>query len=112
MESENSKLIRVLGECAAACNYCSTACLSEPDVKKMVECIRLDIDCAQICEVTAALIGRHSDNASQIIKICADICSKCAQECKKHKNMEHCRICAELCERCANMCLINVNILI
>lgn len=110
-KSKNSKLTAVLAECADACNNCSTACLQEQDVKKMAECIRLDMDCAQICQITASFISRNSDHAGHLIKECAEICSKCAQECSKHKDMEHCRICAELCKKCAEMCLMNANVL-
>jgi hypothetical protein len=110
MKNKHSQLISLLGECADACNRCSTACLEEQDVKMMKECIRLDMDCAQICQLTAAFISRGSDHAGHLIKECAEICSKCAKECAKHKDMEHCAICAELCKKCAEACLMNVSV--
>jgi hypothetical protein len=111
MKNKNSELISTLAECAAACNHCSTACLEEKDVQKMVQCIRLDMDCAQICEVTAAFIARNSDQAKHLIKECAEICSKCAKECEKHSDMEHCKVCADLCKKCEEMCLMNASVL-
>jgi hypothetical protein len=110
-KNRSSKLITMLAECADACYNCSTACLQEQDVKKMAECIRLDMDCAQLCQTTAAFISRNSDHANDLIKVCAEICSDCAEECAKHKDMEHCRICAELCKKCAEMCRMNENVL-
>ena len=34
--------------CATACTYCATSCLQEDDVKMMVPCIQLDLECAAI----------------------------------------------------------------
>lgn len=103
MENKNEKLLSILAECAAACNYCSTTCLEEEDVKKMAECIRLDMDCAQICALTAAFVARGSAHAKHLLKECAEICTKCAEECGKHEP-EHCRKCAEACHKCAKAC--------
>ena len=111
MKNQNSELITMLHECAAACNNCSTACLEENDVKKMIQCIRLDMDCAQICDLTAAFVARNSDHAPHLIKECAEICSKCAKECAKFENMEHCKVCADLCKKCADMCQVNADVL-
>ncbi|KAK6020454.1 hypothetical protein OSTOST_13892 [Ostertagia ostertagi] len=104
MNTKNTQLISLLAECADACGNCSTACLAEKDVQKMVECIRLDMDCAQMCQVTAAFISRGSDHAKHFLKECAEICRKCAEECSKHSHMDHCKICAEACRKCAEAC--------
>lgn len=100
---ENSKLLAMLAECAAACNMCSTACLTEPNVQHMAECIRLDMDCAQMCGTTAAFVARNSMHAKHLLNACAEICTKCAEECGKHE-VQHCRECAEVCRRCAEAC--------
>ena len=70
----------------------------------MAACIKLDMDCAQICEITAAFISRGSDHAEHLKKECAEICRKCAEECGKHSHHEHCRECAEACRKCAEAC--------
>ena len=44
--------------CADACDYCSSACLQEYDVKMMAECIGLDMDCAAICRMAAAYMAQ------------------------------------------------------
>lgn len=111
MKNKYAGLIATLAECAAACNRCSILCLEEKDVHKMATCIRLETDCAQICQLTAAFLSRNSNYAVHLVKVCAEICSACAQECAKHSNMEHCKICEELCKQCADMCLINAAIL-
>lgn len=50
--------IEACNACVTACSHCATACLKESDVKMMSRCIALDMDCAQICAVTAAAMAR------------------------------------------------------
>ena len=101
----NESLITTLNNCAAVCNHCITACLEEDDVKMLANCIKLDIDCAEMCNFTAGLIARGSAHASHLMAECADICNACADECEKHTHMEHCKECAEACRKCAEACL-------
>lgn len=104
MRIQDHKLLNALHECSRACYHCSVSCLREKDVKMMTECIRLDMDCAQICDVTAAFICRESRHAHHLLKECAEICHKCAEECGKHAHLEHCKECAEACRNCAALC--------
>ncbi|MGZ6520079.1 MAG: four-helix bundle copper-binding protein, partial [Bacteroidia bacterium] len=39
------------------------------------------------------------------LKLCGKICERCATECEKHSEHEHCKKCAEVCRKCAEMCL-------
>lgn len=103
MKNQNAQLLTTLAACAAACNMCATACLEEDDVKMMASCIKLDMDCAQICAMTAAFVARGSDHAAHLMKECVEICGKCAAECEKHE-MDHCQQCAEACRKCEAAC--------
>lgn len=103
MEKQNTLLLETLAECAAQCNKCMMACLGETNVNMMAECIKLDMDCAQFCSVTAAFVARNSDHAIHLLNECAEICTKCAEECGKHQE-EHCQRCAEMCRKCAIAC--------
>jgi hypothetical protein len=49
---------------------CWEACLREENIKMMVECIRLDRDCADA--------GMRPGTA----RVCAEACRKCAEECR------------------------------
>lgn len=73
------------------------------DVKMMVKCIELDMDCAQICALASAAMARGSAHAKAICALCADICQSCADECAKH-DMGHCQECAKACHQCAQEC--------
>lgn len=99
----NQNLIQKLQQCAATCLYCADACLDEENVKMMVRCIRLDRDCAEICTATANFLSRNSQNAGGLIRLCADICRQCGQECQKHQS-DHCQQCAKACFECAEAC--------
>lgn len=95
-------------ECAVICTTCADACLAERDVAKIVACIRTNLDCADICELTARLFARPSERDAETLDLqlqaCAAICRACADECARHEHMEHCRICAEACRRCVRAC--------
>lgn len=105
MSHQNQKeLINMLNECAVECNYCTAACLEEQDVKMLAKCIKLEIDCAEICRLASSFLARGSEHAEHILKECAEVCEACAKECEKHSHMEHCKKCAEACRRCAEAC--------
>ena len=92
-------------ECLIACEMCSDACLDEPDVAKMVMCIRLDRDCAEACAAAIRVMARGGPLAETLCRACADACDACGAECEKHAaHHEHCRVCAEACRRCAEAC--------
>ena len=95
--------IEACNACATACNHCAASCLQEPDVKMMARCIALDIDCAEMCAMAAAAMGRGSECAKTICDACAQVCQACGEECGRHK-MDHCQQCAQACRRCAEEC--------
>ena len=101
---KNQALINSLNNCATECGHCATACLDESDVKMMARCIKLDIDCADVCRLTASLLSRGSEHGHHLLKECAEICDACAEECEKHSHMDHCRECAKVCRHCAEEC--------
>ena len=108
----NDTLIRCIEECydcAQACTACADACLGEKMVAELRQCIRLDLDCADICAVTGAaatrLTGSNEEVVRRMLDTCALACRLCAEECERHAQQHaHCRICAEACRRCERAC--------
>ena len=99
------KVINALNHCATLCNHCISGCLDESNVQMLSQCIKLDIDCAQVCNVTASLLARGSKHGEHLMKECAEICDACAAECDKHAiKHDHCKLCAEACRACAEAC--------
>ncbi|HEX6982499.1 MAG TPA: four-helix bundle copper-binding protein [Balneolaceae bacterium] len=101
--NDHQELISTLAHCLSACENCASACLDEDNVKKMVSCIRINRDCADICGLSIKFLSRKSKNSNLVIGICADICSECAEECDKYEH-DHCKKCAEACRKCADSC--------
>jgi hypothetical protein len=83
--------------------------LSEKNVTEMVTCIRLCLDCADLCSATAGVASRQVEYDASVIRplleACAVICKSCGDECERHAQMhEHCRVCAGACRRCEQAC--------
>ena len=53
--------IDALDDCAQACNADNAADLSEQNVAEMVTCIRLCLNCVDVCTATARVIGRQTE---------------------------------------------------
>jgi uncharacterized membrane protein len=101
--------IDALTDCAQACNADNAADLGEKNVAEMVRCIRLCLDCADICAAVAGVISRQTaDDATisrPLLQACVAICKSCGDECERHAGMhQHCRVCAEACRRCERAC--------
>lgn len=99
----NNELLQKLAYCAAACENCADKCLDEDDIKKMVRCIRLDLDCAKICHLTSSYVASRSEYSQTFVNQCAEICRACGEECAKHE-MDHCQECARACRECEEAC--------
>jgi hypothetical protein len=110
--SVNQALMRCIGECgdcALVCAGCADACLAEHSVDKLRHCIRLNLDCADVCTATAFVGTRRTGSNQEVIramlKTCAQACRICGDECARHGDQhEHCAICADSCRRCQQAC--------
>jgi len=96
--------IDALNDCAHACTADADADLGEQNVPALIKCIRLCLDCADVCAATAAITSRLAEYDSKITKplleACAATCRDCGDECEQHSKLhEHCRVCAEACRR-------------
>jgi hypothetical protein len=108
----NEALIRCIEECydcAQACTSCAYACLGEAMVMELRQCIRLNLDCADLCAVTGAVAtrrtGSNEDVIRRLLQACETACRLCGEECARHASQhEHCRVCAESCRRCEQAC--------
>lgn len=110
--SGNSNLqnaMEAIAACAQVCTSCADACLAEPMVADLVRCIRLNLDCADVCHATAQVLMRQTATEAalwrELVNTCRTACRLCAEECERHAGMhEHCRICADHCRACARVC--------
>ncbi len=110
----SASLVHCIDECfacAQTCISCADACVAEPDIEMLRQCVRLNLDCADICNAVGALASRRTGSNEQIlhqaIQLCEAVCAVCAEECEKHaKHHEHCKICAQHCRGCQEACRV------
>ena len=101
--------IDALSDCTQACIADTDADLSEQNLAEMVRCIRLCLDCTDVCTATAGVISRLAEydptTTMPLLEACAAICKSCGDECERHApHHAHCRVCAEACRRCERAC--------
>jgi hypothetical protein len=109
---DQATLARCIEECFGclqACTACADACLGEQDVGELTRCIRLNLDCADVCESTGKILSRETafdaGLAHAVVQACTDACGRCGDECERHaEHHEHCRVCADACRRCEQAC--------
>ena len=101
--------IDALNDCTQACVADVDADLSEPNVAEMVKCIRLCLECTDVCGATVGVISRPAEYdvsvAKPLLEACVASCKSCGDECERHARMHaHCQVCAEACRRCERAC--------
>jgi hypothetical protein len=101
--------IEALDDCAQACTADADADLGSDDVATMITCIRLCLDCADVCTATGRVTSRLTayDPAvtRPLLDACATICARCGDECARHSGTHaHCKICEVACRRCEQAC--------
>ncbi len=103
--NELTQCIDAAYDCSQACVSCADACLAEPNVQSLKRCIRLNLDCADICDATGRILSRQTEPDSTILgtqlQALTAACRICAEECERHATAyAHCRVCAEASRRC------------
>ena len=101
--------IDALSDCAQACIADADDDLSEQNIADMVKCIRLCLDCADVCAATLRVVSRQTEYDANVtrplLEACVAACRSCGDECEHHAHMyEHCRVCTEACRRCEQAC--------
>ena len=101
--------IDAANDCAVVCSACASACLSEDHPGEMAVCVRDDLDCADLCGVTARHLARLNASDKQltlsVLAACIEACVQCAASCAPHReHHEHCRLCEQACNRCEAAC--------
>ena len=100
--------IEALSDCAQACIADADADLREND-PDMVTCIRLCLDCTDVCTATMGVVSRQTaydpSVTRPLLEACIAVCKSCGDECERHApHYEHCRVCQEACRRCERAC--------
>src|SRR5512139_150924 len=71
-------------DCELACASCADACLGEQELTMLRKCIRANLDCADVCNITARLLSRQFEAEPGVmvaqLEACARACVACAAE--------------------------------
>lgn len=97
--------ISALNDCIISCEVCARACLEEKNIDMLRDCIRSDLDCAELCRAAVTMVARGSPSAPAVCAAAAEAIRRCAEECEKHQDMhKHCRECAKACRSALEEC--------
>jgi hypothetical protein len=102
--------IRACYDYAEACLVDADADLAEPHTLEMVRCIRLCLECADVCLATGAMLLRQTSfdpaTARGTLQACVQTCKVCGDDCEHHAQhgIAHCQTCMKACRRCEQAC--------
>jgi len=101
---EMDRCIRDCLDCARSCYETISHCLELGGEHATPNHIGALLDCAQLCETSAALMARGSDLHPQLCAVCAEACERCAEECERFPDDKAMAACAEICRQAAASC--------
>lgn len=107
MEEMEDQVVDCIEDCINCHSYCLQTiqhCLHIGGDHAQPDHIRLLMDCAQICQVSADFMMRSSDWDGLVCSVSADICDTCADDCERFREDEFMMECAEICRKCAKSC--------
>ena len=106
-----SKVETMIQQCIIDCNSCHNICL-----ETVKHCLHMGgrhanpfhvivlLDCAELCQATANFMLRGSEFNGRICRICADVCTRCAESCEGFPDDEQMRACESMCRSCMDSC--------
>jgi hypothetical protein len=94
------------GHCEATCNTTFHHCLRQAAAGKTQHATmaQMVVDCAAFCNLSAAMIARHSALMIEACRACAEACRRCAEECGSSDTDEMMKTCVTACRRCEESC--------
>ena len=103
VNSDTFLLLNYIYECQTKCKECFNACLEERSLDTLRKCLKLTVECANVCELTASSIVYEGDFRPEVLALCIRACEECRIECSVHNSL-HCVECAALCGECTEAC--------
>lgn len=99
--------VLVCEACADACTAWADTCVSESGIDRVLDSIRLDLACAEICRTTASVLTAFPGSrfARAQLRACSEACRACATASRQFPEQHaSCRACALACEQCQRAC--------
>lgn len=90
--------------CFSVCEQTLTHCLKKGGKHAAPDVVKLLVDCAESCRMSAAMLSRESAFHAQHCSLCADICKACEAACEELGNDAQMKACADACRSCHDAC--------
>ena len=105
MTSQMQECIEHCTKCHNICVETISHCLMLGGEHASADHIRLLMDCAEICDVSADFMLRGSHRHERVCGVCSEVCRDCASECERMARGDETMMrCAEMCRQCAESC--------
>jgi hypothetical protein len=91
-------------DCHRACLQTLTYCMERGGRHAEPDHLRLLMDCADICNVSAAFMLRASELHVHTCAACAVVCRRCAEACAAMGDDTRMKALADTCTHCADSC--------
>lgn len=95
------------GHCVASGQTCVAHCVEQLAAgnKDLAQCAQSVLEMMAACTTLQQLANLNSPHVPRMAKVVQDICSACAEECRKHA-AKHvvCKECGDSCVACAKEC--------
>jgi hypothetical protein len=104
--SEQTKsCMRALLNCHSLClGTAMTRFVETPELEKKPQHLRLILDCAAVCSLTADLLAHKSQFHARFCALAAEVCDTAARDCERLGSFQDCaRACREAAMHCREM---------
>jgi hypothetical protein len=91
-------------KCYRKCEETLAYCLQQGGKHADPEHIKLMMECAEICRLSASSMMRGTTQSRAISTACAEVCRACAKSCDAFGDDEKMKECAATCFKCADSC--------
>lgn len=91
-------------DCARACREALADCLQKGGKHAEAAHLRLLMDCAECCDMSASMMLRGSDFHAAHCALCADVCKACEESCEELAGDATMKKCEDICRKCSESC--------
>jgi hypothetical protein len=104
MAEQMQRCIEECLSCLSTCEQTIVHCLKKGGRHAQPDHIRLLMDCAESCRMSASMMSRESRFHARHCALCADICKACEESCEEFPDDAQMKACADACRSCFEAC--------
>ncbi|ACL64298.1 protein of unknown function DUF326 [Anaeromyxobacter dehalogenans 2CP-1] len=104
MAEQMQRCIQECLSCFSVCEQTLAHCLRKGGRHAAADLVKVMVDCAESCRMSAAMMSRESAFHARHCELCADICKACEEACEEFGGDAQMKACADACRSCAEAC--------